>query len=107
MQVFVFSDICKTSSSRLCGSTNKGKCEQLHCVVIGEMDCALGLLLYSVFGCLFVRCTHPAVDLFRFIITGLKAGDRTEVQTEWMQGKVLVIVATISFGMGVDKANVR
>uniref|UniRef100_A0A3Q3R753 ATP-dependent DNA helicase n=1 Tax=Monopterus albus TaxID=43700 RepID=A0A3Q3R753_MONAL len=36
----------------------------------------------------------------------LKAGDRTEVQSEWMQGKVLVIVATISFGMGVDKANV-
>ncbi|XP_040919231.1 ATP-dependent DNA helicase Q5 [Toxotes jaculatrix] len=38
---------------------------------------------------------------------GLKAGDRTEVQNEWMQGKVLVIVATISFGMGVDKASVR
>uniref|UniRef100_H3C342 ATP-dependent DNA helicase n=1 Tax=Tetraodon nigroviridis TaxID=99883 RepID=H3C342_TETNG len=38
---------------------------------------------------------------------GLKAGDRTEVQNEWMQGKVLVIVATISFGMGVDKATVR
>ncbi|XP_034749200.1 ATP-dependent DNA helicase Q5 isoform X3 [Etheostoma cragini] len=38
---------------------------------------------------------------------GLKAGDRTEAQNEWMQGKVLVIVATISFGMGVDKANVR
>ncbi|XP_008303712.1 ATP-dependent DNA helicase Q5 [Stegastes partitus] len=38
---------------------------------------------------------------------GLKSGDRTEVQNEWMQGKVLVIVATISFGMGVDKANVR
>ncbi|XP_034395001.1 ATP-dependent DNA helicase Q5 [Cyclopterus lumpus] len=38
---------------------------------------------------------------------GLRSGDRTEVQTEWMQGVVLVIVATISFGMGVDKANVR
>ncbi|XP_028456052.1 ATP-dependent DNA helicase Q5 [Perca flavescens] len=38
---------------------------------------------------------------------GLKAGDRTEAQNEWMEGKVLVIVATISFGMGVDKANVR
>uniref|UniRef100_A0A8C6TN70 ATP-dependent DNA helicase n=1 Tax=Neogobius melanostomus TaxID=47308 RepID=A0A8C6TN70_9GOBI len=38
---------------------------------------------------------------------GLKASDRSEVQNEWMQGKVLVIVATISFGMGVDKANVR
>uniref|UniRef100_A0A672YAZ2 ATP-dependent DNA helicase n=1 Tax=Sphaeramia orbicularis TaxID=375764 RepID=A0A672YAZ2_9TELE len=38
---------------------------------------------------------------------GLKAGDRIEVQNDWMQGKVLVIVATISFGMGVDKPNVR
>lgn len=38
---------------------------------------------------------------------GLNAGNRTEVQNEWMQGKVLVIVATISFGMGVDKATVR
>ncbi len=42
-----------------------------------------------------------------FYSVGLKAGDRTEVQNEWMQGKVLVIVATISFGMGVDKATVR
>ncbi|KAK6479836.1 ATP-dependent DNA helicase Q5-like [Huso huso] len=38
---------------------------------------------------------------------GLKAGDRATVQNEWMEGKVPVIVATISFGMGVDKANVR
>ncbi|KPP78194.1 ATP-dependent DNA helicase Q5-like, partial [Scleropages formosus] len=38
---------------------------------------------------------------------GLKAADRTDAQNDWMQGKVPVIVATISFGMGVDKANVR
>ncbi|XP_019723920.1 ATP-dependent DNA helicase Q5 [Hippocampus comes] len=38
---------------------------------------------------------------------GLKTGDRTEAQSDWMQGKVTVIAATISFGMGVDKANVR
>ena len=38
---------------------------------------------------------------------GLKANVRTEVQNEWMEGKVPIIVATISFGMGVDKANVR
>jgi len=28
-------------------------------------------------------------------------------QADWMQGRFPVIVATISFGMGVDKANVR
>ncbi|XP_006176528.1 ATP-dependent DNA helicase Q5 isoform X1 [Camelus ferus] len=38
---------------------------------------------------------------------GLKASERTLVQNEWMEEKVPVIVATISFGMGVDKANVR
>ncbi|XP_051996086.1 ATP-dependent DNA helicase Q5 [Xyrauchen texanus] len=38
---------------------------------------------------------------------GLKVGDRIENQADWMAGKVPVIVATISFGMGVDKANVR
>ncbi|XP_063315206.1 ATP-dependent DNA helicase Q5 [Pelobates fuscus] len=38
---------------------------------------------------------------------GLKAGDRVSVQNEWMEDVVPVIVATISFGMGVDKANVR
>ncbi|XP_057202037.1 ATP-dependent DNA helicase Q5 isoform X2 [Triplophysa rosa] len=38
---------------------------------------------------------------------GLKAADRTGSQADWMADKVPVIVATISFGMGVDKANVR
>ncbi|XP_038184199.1 ATP-dependent DNA helicase Q5 isoform X3 [Arvicola amphibius] len=38
---------------------------------------------------------------------GLKVSERTQVQNEWMEEKVPVIVATISFGMGVDKANVR
>ncbi|XP_007958056.1 ATP-dependent DNA helicase Q5 [Orycteropus afer afer] len=38
---------------------------------------------------------------------GLKAPERTLIQNEWMEEKVPVIVATISFGMGVDKANVR
>jgi len=32
---------------------------------------------------------------------------RTLVQQQWMDGQVPVIVATVSFGMGVDKANVR
>lgn len=41
------------------------------------------------------------------LCSGLKTGDRTEAQSDWMQGKVTVIAATISFGMGVDKANVR
>ena len=38
---------------------------------------------------------------------GLEADVRRSVQQQWMDGVVPVIVATISFGMGVDKANVR
>ncbi|XP_073444044.1 ATP-dependent DNA helicase Q5 isoform X2 [Dendrobates tinctorius] len=38
---------------------------------------------------------------------GLKAADRVSIQNEWMEEAVPVIVATVSFGMGVDKANVR
>lgn len=45
--------------------------------------------------------------LLSFPLPGLKAADRTSVQNEWMEEKIPVIVATISFGMGVDKANVR
>ncbi|XP_039184061.1 ATP-dependent DNA helicase Q5 isoform X2 [Crotalus tigris] len=38
---------------------------------------------------------------------GLKLIERTSIQNEWMEEKFPVIVATISFGMGVDKPNVR
>ena len=37
----------------------------------------------------------------------LSAGIRAETQSAWMDGHIVVIVATISFGMGVDKPNVR
>ncbi|XP_014676080.1 PREDICTED: ATP-dependent DNA helicase Q5-like isoform X2 [Priapulus caudatus] len=38
---------------------------------------------------------------------GLKGNMRTVVQDDWMEGRVKVIVATISFGMGVDQSCVR
>ena len=38
---------------------------------------------------------------------GLNNRDRVSRQQEWMNGKFPVIVATISFGMGVDKQDVR
>ncbi len=41
------------------------------------------------------------------VAAGLKMSVRSKVQAQWMSGEVPVIVATISFGRGVDKANVR
>ncbi|XP_063234032.1 ATP-dependent DNA helicase Q5-like [Bacillus rossius redtenbacheri] len=38
---------------------------------------------------------------------GLRDRERTEIQEGWMAGKYRVITATVSFGMGVDKASVR
>ena len=49
----------------------------------------------------------PAQIVMQVFDTGLKPAKRDEVQQEWMDGKVSVIVATISFGMGVDKSSVR
>ncbi len=38
---------------------------------------------------------------------GLSAGVRQRVQADFLSGKLEVIVATIAFGMGIDKPNVR
>ena len=46
-------------------------------------------------------------DSINFPFLGLSGKIRTEVQNEWMDGTIPVIAATISFGMGVDKASVR
>lgn len=39
--------------------------------------------------------------------SGLKKKEKEEVQDDWMNGKVAVIVATVAFGMGIDHQHVR
>ena len=42
-----------------------------------------------------------------FFHAGVSAKKRNEVQTGWIKNEIQVIVATIAFGMGIDKADVR
>lgn len=39
--------------------------------------------------------------------SGLKKYEKEQLQNDWMNGVVPVIIATVSFGMGIDKAQVR
>lgn len=39
--------------------------------------------------------------------SGMKTQEKDQVQNDWMRGKLPVIVATVSFGMGIDKGPVR
>ena len=39
--------------------------------------------------------------------SGLTPKNRVEVQTKWMSGEVTVVCATVAFGMGIDKPDVR
>ena len=56
---------------------------------------------------MLVYCSNIISNQCTSFFTGLKSKERLSTQEEWMSGHVPVIVATISFGMGVDKADVR
>lgn len=38
---------------------------------------------------------------------GLKPAERTQAQRDFLQGRIRTIVATVAFGMGIDKPNIR
>ncbi|EFE36054.1 RecQ family helicase MusN [Trichophyton benhamiae CBS 112371] len=71
------------------------KCGIIYC--LSRKTCErVAMQLSSKFG---VKAAHYHA--------GLSSKDRFTVQRDWQSGKHNVIVATIAFGMGIDKADVR
>lgn len=68
-------------------------------------------------GIVYVTLQQSAEQVARFLTSnnisakpyhaGFDSEKRQETQDEFMQGKVQIIVATIAFGMGIDKADIR
>lgn len=66
---------------------------------------------------IYVTLQKTAVQVAEFLVendlparayhAGLKAEDRHEIQDSFMVGSETIIVATIAFGMGIDKADIR
>ena len=52
----------------------------------------------------FLRDRGIAADFYH---AGQSKTDRTNVQTAWQRGAIKVVCATIAYGMGIDKPDVR
>lgn len=80
--------------SRLILGRFQGQCGIVYCFSIKETEeLAEGLKSYGIAASAYHASMEPQ--------------SRSRVHARWMHGKVLVIVATIAFGMGIDKPNVR
>ncbi|KAL9652273.1 hypothetical protein ABK040_011933 [Willaertia magna] len=74
--------------------TKEKDCGIIYCRTRNQVDELVNLLKEENFS---VKPYHA----------GVKLSERKSVQLEWLEGKTKIIVATIAFGMGIDKKDVR
>ena len=68
-------------------------------------------------GIVYVTLQHSAETVAQYLTqqgvnacayhAGFDSDKRSQIQLDFMQGKIQVIVATIAFGMGIDKSDIR
>jgi len=92
---------------RLCGS--RVQKEQALRQLLGEVPGAGIVYVASRDGCESVaqrirQDTDRRVAVYH---AGLDAAERRQAQDSFMDGQVEIVVATVAFGMGIDKADVR
>lgn len=68
----------------------------------------------GVIYCLSRRSTEEMTEVLKeyninakFYHAGMSSAERSKVQEDFIKDKVKIIVATIAFGMGIDKSNIR
>ncbi|MEZ9138734.1 MULTISPECIES: ATP-dependent DNA helicase RecQ [unclassified Shewanella] len=72
---------------------------------------------YNGAGIIYVTLQKTAEDVAQYLTTqgfqatayhaGLESDIRNQIQYRFMNGEINIIVATIAFGMGIDKSNIR
>jgi ATP-dependent DNA helicase RecQ len=101
--------------------TNSFARENINFVVIKNEDKYQEMfrILHKVKGCsiIYLRSRLECVKLSQLLKErgfsaayyhgGMTSADREQIQDQWFQNKVDIIVATNAFGMGIDKSDVR
>ena len=80
---------------------HSGQTGIIYCLATKECEDVCNALL-EAFG-----PRHPLARRITFYHAQLTAAERERRQREWTQGRVLLICATIAFGMGINKPDVR
>ncbi|KAH8918959.1 ATP-dependent DNA helicase [Atractiella rhizophila] len=83
-----------TEVSRYIKERHKNECGIIYC--FSKKTCEETAMKLNELG---LNCSHYHA--------GMSAKDRMDAQQKWQEEKVKVIVATIAFGMGIDKKNCR